>query len=157
VGFGHITGEVKKMLTKILSIDQDNYPEMLGHTCIINAGSVVTLLFRFIKPYLDIRTQNKIEVGSSGLLGLLLVGAAASLPRRCAMAEAALGRLKTGVILNSCYFVDWTYEGLGDQTGIISAKQQQGGDMILVSTPLACWEQCEVGVTRCTVSMATSS
>ena len=76
VGFGHFTGDVKKMLSKILSIDQDNYPEMLGHTCIINAGSVVSLLFRFIKPYLDIRTQNKIEVraGSRGLQGLLLVG-----------------------------------------------------------------------------------
>jgi len=62
VGFTHFTGEVKKMLSKILSIDQDNYPEMLGHTCIINAGGIVSILFRFIKPYLDIRTQNKIEV-----------------------------------------------------------------------------------------------
>ena len=53
------------MLSKILSIDQDNYPEMLGHTCIINAGSVVSLLFRFVKPYLDLRTQNKIEVRAS--------------------------------------------------------------------------------------------
>ncbi len=61
VGFTHFTGEVKKMLSKILSIDQDNYPEMLGHTCIINAGGIVSILFRFIKPYLDIRTQNKIE------------------------------------------------------------------------------------------------
>ena len=50
------------MLGKIVSIDQDNYPEMLGHTCIINAGSVVSLLFRFVKPMLDLRTQNKIEV-----------------------------------------------------------------------------------------------
>ena len=50
------------MLSKILSIDQDNYPEMLGHTCIINAGGIVSILFRFVKPYLDIRTQNKIEV-----------------------------------------------------------------------------------------------
>ena len=56
------------MLSKILSIDQDNYPEMLGHTCIINAGGVFSLLFRFIKPYLDVRTQNKIEARSlSGL------------------------------------------------------------------------------------------
>lgn len=62
VGFGHLTGEVKKMLGKIVSIDQDNFPEMLGHTCIINAGSVVSLLFRFVKPMLDLRTQNKIEV-----------------------------------------------------------------------------------------------
>ena len=69
VGFSHITGDVKKMLSKILSIDQDNYPEMLGHTCIINAGSVFSLLFRFIKPYLDLRTQNKIEVRYPGSMG----------------------------------------------------------------------------------------
>ena len=50
------------MLSKVLSVDQDNYPEMLGHTCIINAGGIVSILFRFVKPLLDIRTQNKIEV-----------------------------------------------------------------------------------------------
>lgn len=50
------------MLGKILAIDQDNFPEMLGHTCIINAGAVIGFLFRFVKPMLDIRTQNKIEV-----------------------------------------------------------------------------------------------
>ena len=50
------------MLGKILTVDQNNYPEMLGHTCLINAGAVVSFLFRFIKPMLDIRTQNKIEV-----------------------------------------------------------------------------------------------
>ena len=66
MGFSHLTGEVKKMLGKIVSIDQDNFPEMLGHTCIINAGSVVSLLFRFVKPMLDLRTQNKIEVRTPG-------------------------------------------------------------------------------------------
>ena len=54
------------MLGKIVSIDQDNFPEMMGHLCIINAGSVISLLFRFVKPMLDIRTQNKIEVRASG-------------------------------------------------------------------------------------------
>ena len=52
------------MLGKIVSIDQDNFPEMLGHTCIINAGAVISFVFRFIKPMLDLRTQNKIEVQS---------------------------------------------------------------------------------------------
>ena len=69
VGFTHVTGEVKRMLGKILSIDQDNFPEMLGHTCIINAGSVISFLFRFIKPMLDIRTQNKIEVRPGRAVG----------------------------------------------------------------------------------------
>jgi CRAL/TRIO domain len=63
VGLRHLTGEVKRVLKRLISLDQDNYPEMLGHTCIINAGAVVTFIFRLVKPYLDIRTQNKIEVG----------------------------------------------------------------------------------------------
>jgi CRAL/TRIO domain len=62
VGLKHFTGDVKKMLTKILSIDQNNYPEMLGHTCIINAPVVFKAIWSFIRPMLDARTAGKIEV-----------------------------------------------------------------------------------------------
>ncbi len=63
VGLRHFTGEVKRMLVRVTSLDQDNYPEMLGHTCIINAPSVFKVMWAFAKPLLDTRTQHKIEVG----------------------------------------------------------------------------------------------
>lgn len=63
VGLKHFTGEIKRLLAKVTSLDQDNYPEMLGHTCIINAPSVFKVIWAFAKPLLDQRTQNKIEVG----------------------------------------------------------------------------------------------
>jgi quinol-cytochrome oxidoreductase complex cytochrome b subunit len=43
-------------------VDQNNYPEMLGKTAIINAGAVINFVFPFVKPFLDKRTVNKIEV-----------------------------------------------------------------------------------------------
>ena len=49
------------MLGKITSIDQNNYPEMMGHTCIINAPGVFKVIWSIIKPMLDPRTQGKIE------------------------------------------------------------------------------------------------
>ena len=45
-----------------LQVDQNNYPEMLGKTAIINAGAVINFVFPFVKPFLDKRTVNKIEV-----------------------------------------------------------------------------------------------
>ena len=62
VGLRHLTGDVKRMLTRVMSIDQDNFPEMMGHTCIINAPGVFKAIWAFIKPMLDARTQAKVEV-----------------------------------------------------------------------------------------------
>lgn len=62
VGIRHLTGAVKKMLQQIIQVDQSNYPEMLGKTAIINGGSVIGFVFPFVRPFLDKRTQNKIEV-----------------------------------------------------------------------------------------------
>jgi hypothetical protein len=62
VGLKHLTGEVKRMLSKITSIDQNNYPEMLGHTCIINAPSFFKLIWKAISSFIDPKTQEKIEV-----------------------------------------------------------------------------------------------
>jgi CRAL/TRIO domain len=47
------------------AVGQSNYPEMMGHTCIINAGSIISFLFGIVKPYLDSRTRSKIEVMAS--------------------------------------------------------------------------------------------
>jgi len=62
VGLRHLTGDVKRMLTRVMSVDQDNFPEMMGHTCIINAPGVFKAIWAFIKPMLDARTQAKVEV-----------------------------------------------------------------------------------------------
>ena len=55
---------VKQMLGKITSLDSNNYPEMLGKTCIINAPSGFGVIFGVVKPFLDARTRAKVEVGS---------------------------------------------------------------------------------------------
>lgn len=62
VGLKHLTGDIKRMLARIMSIDQNNYPEMLGHTCIINAPGVFKLVWSAIKGFIDPKTQEKIEV-----------------------------------------------------------------------------------------------
>lgn len=54
---------VKQMLGKITSLDSNNYPEMLGKTCIINAPSGFGMIFGMVKPFLDVRTRAKVEVG----------------------------------------------------------------------------------------------
>ena len=55
-------GRGEEMLSKIMSIDQNNYPEMLGHTCIINAPGVFKMVWGAIKGFIDPKTQEKIEV-----------------------------------------------------------------------------------------------
>lgn len=57
------TKEAKSLYGRIAKADQDNYPEMLGHICIINAPTVFKLIWSFAKSFLDVRTQGKIEVG----------------------------------------------------------------------------------------------
>lgn len=53
---------VKQMLGKLTSLDSNNYPEMLGRTCIINAPPGFGMMFGMIKPFLDARTRAKVEV-----------------------------------------------------------------------------------------------
>lgn len=53
---------VKQMLGKLTTLDSNNYPEMLGRTCIINAPPGFGMMFGMIKPFLDARTRAKVEV-----------------------------------------------------------------------------------------------
>lgn len=64
VGLKHLTGDIKRMLARIMAIDQNNYPEMLGHTCIINAPGVFKLVWSAIKGFIDPKTQEKIEASA---------------------------------------------------------------------------------------------
>ncbi|KAJ9528339.1 hypothetical protein QJQ45_014325, partial [Haematococcus lacustris] len=72
VGMSHLTGETKRLMGLITKYDQDHYPELLGHICIINAPSVFRLIWGVVKGMLDARTQGKIEIlGTDYLPGLL--------------------------------------------------------------------------------------
>lgn len=72
VGMSHLSGEIKQLLTTITTTDQDNYPETLGHICIINAPSLFKLVWSLVKPLLNARTQGKIEIlGTNYRDGLL--------------------------------------------------------------------------------------
>eukprot|EP00210_Caulerpa_lentillifera_P001939 g1862.t1 len=62
VGFYHLTREVRQMLANVTKIDQDNYPETLYHTCIINAPTAFRAIWAVVKPMLNARTQAKVEV-----------------------------------------------------------------------------------------------
>ena len=62
VGLRHLNGEVKRILSTITRTDQDNYPETLGKTLIINAPTVFRAIWAVVKPMLDPRTQAKIQV-----------------------------------------------------------------------------------------------
>jgi hypothetical protein len=62
VGLSHLTGDVKRLMGLVTKYDQDNYPEMLGHICIINAPGVFRMLWNVVKGMIDPRTQSKIEV-----------------------------------------------------------------------------------------------
>lgn len=55
------------MLSRIMAIDQNNYPEMLGHTCIINAPSIFKMIWQAIRSFIDPKTQEKIEARSCNL------------------------------------------------------------------------------------------
>ena len=62
VGVSTITGEVRNIMGKIMSIDQDYYPELMHKALIINAPTTFRVIWSMIKYLLDSRTQGKIEV-----------------------------------------------------------------------------------------------
>lgn len=71
LGLRHLSGDVKRILSVLTRIDQDNYPETLGKTLIINAPKVFRAIWSIVKPMLDPRTQSKIEVCPADFLPVL--------------------------------------------------------------------------------------
>ena len=71
LGLRHLSGDVKRILSVLTRIDQDNYPETLGKTLIINAPKVFRAIWSSVKPMLDPRTQSKIEVCPGDFLPVL--------------------------------------------------------------------------------------
>lgn len=72
VGLRHLTGDVKRIMSLITRVDQDNYPETLGKTVIINAPGVFKMIWAIVKPMLDVRTQSKIEVAPTNYMPVIL-------------------------------------------------------------------------------------
>lgn len=51
-------------MSTLTKYDQDNYPEMLGRICIINAPMVFKAIWALVKPLLNPRTLSKIQVST---------------------------------------------------------------------------------------------
>ncbi|KAH7299879.1 hypothetical protein KP509_24G034600 [Ceratopteris richardii] len=64
--------QVRSFIQKISKIDQDYYPEYLGKMFIVNAPTAFKAVWAVIKPWLDKRTQRKIEVHGSNFTPKLL-------------------------------------------------------------------------------------
>lgn len=62
VGVSTLTGEVRTIMGKVMSIDQDYYPELMYKSLIINAPTSFRIIWSLVKHLLDARTQGKIEV-----------------------------------------------------------------------------------------------
>lgn len=52
-------------ITRMINIDSKHYPETLGRMFIINVPTIFSVAWALIRPFLDERTQNKIEIFSS--------------------------------------------------------------------------------------------
>ena len=58
----HMSKQVRHFIQKITKVDQDFYPKYLGKMFIVNAPTAMEATWAMIKPWLDKRTQKKIEV-----------------------------------------------------------------------------------------------
>jgi len=68
----HMSKQVRHFIQKITKVDQDYYPEYLGRMFIVNAPTAFKAFWAAIKPWLDKRTQKKIEVHGSNFSSKLL-------------------------------------------------------------------------------------
>lgn len=55
----------RKYITSMIGIDSKHYPETLGRMFIINVPTIFSLAWALIAPFLDERTQKKIEIFAS--------------------------------------------------------------------------------------------
>ena len=62
VSVGMLSGDVRKVLNRIMSIAQDHYPETMGETIIVNAPVSFRFVWNLIRPMLQPRTVNKITL-----------------------------------------------------------------------------------------------
>lgn len=62
MGMNKITREFLNLMQRISEVDQKHYPERLGVMYIINTPSVFPLVWKGVKPWLDVQTTNKIQI-----------------------------------------------------------------------------------------------
>jgi len=60
-----IDSGVKDFLLRAIKICGSHYPERLFMTCIINAPMWFSGLWRFLKPFINKKTRNKVRICSS--------------------------------------------------------------------------------------------
>ena len=49
-----------------MQLSQDNYPESLYQSYIINAPTIFTVIWSIIKLFLDVKTRNKVHIMGHG-------------------------------------------------------------------------------------------
>jgi hypothetical protein len=79
----HLTGEVKRLMSTLTKYDQDNYPEMLGRICIINAPFVFKAVWQLVKPLLNPRTLSKIQVRAGTMRAFVVCSECCATPAAC--------------------------------------------------------------------------
>jgi hypothetical protein len=63
---GLFTSEIKAVTKKAMQLTQDNYPESLYQSYIINAPTIFTVIWSVIKLFLDAKTRNKVHIMGHG-------------------------------------------------------------------------------------------
>ena len=63
---GLFTSEIKAVTKKAMQLSQDNYPESLYQSYIINAPTIFTVIWSIIKFFLDVKTRNKVHIMGHG-------------------------------------------------------------------------------------------
>jgi hypothetical protein len=62
LGFKHLNRAALDNMKKLLAVGQANYPEMIDKIFVVNAPTVFTTLWTFVKPMLNARTCSKVVV-----------------------------------------------------------------------------------------------
>uniref|UniRef100_A0A7S1JE89 CRAL-TRIO domain-containing protein n=1 Tax=Eutreptiella gymnastica TaxID=73025 RepID=A0A7S1JE89_9EUGL len=62
IGMGHISKAALSFFRKVSAMDQDNYPEHLVTSIIINAGMIAKNGWKMLSPFMDTRTKAKFHI-----------------------------------------------------------------------------------------------
>ncbi|KAH8739453.1 SEC14 domain containing protein [Cryptosporidium ryanae] len=59
---GNFDGSCRKIIKELVYISQNYYPELLGKMVVINAPSIFSIIWNFVKPLIDEKTAKKISI-----------------------------------------------------------------------------------------------